>query len=355
MKIAVNNPSILLTTDTSRLFHGYGLYFVLKYCDYIYVQNEDRILEFKRRLKEINPDREISFIRTIEELNEKSEVLVSLSIPTKSTYGIENYNGMVVIHSTDHHVDASHNYKMLKECGANYVIGHSQLDSRSEFFCNYYPGFIGKVISVPFGYAPRFKCYTPFSDRKNKAVGIGSINMIKDAMLSEQQSKDMVTYFNSQKWMHPFRKYVQDHEDELLDCIDSLFPSPSKQKDFGYDAVSLMNQYKMFINDAGIQEFPPARTFEGIACGCVMVADDDPIYEDIGFKQDYNYISYTKGVYEEAIDKIRFYIKNEKKLEELQKKSIDLSTEFTQEKMADLMYAKILERYDESRKSSERK
>lgn len=62
-------------------------------------------------------------------------------------------------------------------------------------------------------------------------------------------------------------------------------------RDNSYDAVERMNEYKMFINDEGENNFPQARTYEGIACGCVMVAADSPIYYDWGFVPEVNYIS----------------------------------------------------------------
>ena len=346
MKIAVNNPGFLMAEDPVFMFHGYSLYFVLNHADYLYVQNPERMERFRERLKELDCKRDIRFLSSTQELNREADVLVSFHIP-KQNYGLDEFTGMTVVHTMDHHVNTKYVYQRLLELKADFVASHSQVDERCEFFRHYYPFFVGKVINVPFGYAPRFKVTKPFTERINKAVGLGSINMIRDAMLTEEESREMVEFFADRKWMHPIRKYVQDHAEELSDCVDALFPTPEKQKDFSYDAVERLNSYRMFVNDAGIQEFPPARTYEGIACGCVMVATDDPIYIDIGFEKDVNCISFREGDYGEMAEKIRFYMAHEDELQKIQIRSLELAKGLTQEKAAEIMYQGIEKRFRE--------
>lgn len=277
MRIAVNNPSVLLQEDPTRLFHGYSIPFLLRYADYIYVHTRERGELFARRLKAFGIERKIGIINSIEELSNCADVLVSFGCSKSGTFQLELFPGLKFCHVTDYYMWTEKKYKFLLDIKADYIISHNQCDIRSEFFKQYYPNYIGKVINLPFGYAPRYKNIVPFNGRINKAVGLGAINMVKDAMASEDDTKEAVEFFKGWEYTHLTRKYIQDHQVELMDCIDAMFPTPEQQKDFSYDAVERLNSYRMFINDAGMSNFPPARTFEGIACGCVMVAADNPI------------------------------------------------------------------------------
>lgn len=350
MRIAINYPAFLLGKgDPVFSFHGYNRAFVKKYADAIYVQNYEKAMQFRNVVKEPGFRKEIEIIRSVEHLNEGYDVLIGFHVGLSGTADLEFFKGLKIFHTLDYYLDTTKQCESLKNIKADYVIGHSQLDEYSDFFQKYYDDYVGRVISLPFGYGDRFINEITFLKRKNKAVGLGSINMVKDAMCTEEQTKECVDFFKGRVYTHETRKYIQDNADALTDCIDALFPSPDKQKDFSYDAVKMLNSYRMFVNDAGMSNFPPARTYEGIACGCVMVAEKNPIYDELGFIPDVNYVSFEKGNYQEMVDKIRYYMIHEEQLIDIQEKSLILSKKYSHEKVADILYKKVEQIYKTGR------
>lgn len=337
--IIIYNPTDLFINPVS--WHGYAVDFALKYADYVFVRNPFKKLLIKNTVKGLCPSRKIKVKSSLFFLNKNKYVIVGFGAVRNPTFSLKMYSGIKIFHLLDYYLDVPKIQKFLRKSKIDYVIGHCQMDEECTFFRKYYKEYIGKVIDLPFGYAERFKYIRPFKDRINKAVGLGSINKMKDALLSESQTKEMVEFFPLREYQHEVRKYLQDNQQIVKDCIDALFPSPDKQKDFSYDAVEMLNKYQMFVNDAGFSNFPPARTYEGIACGCVMVAPNNNIYSKLGFINDYNYIGYQEGNYSDMIKKIRYYIVHQAELEKLQINSLKLAEKYSHEKVADRLYQSI--------------
>ena len=210
----------------------------------------------------------------------------------------------------------------------------------------YYPTFKNKVVSIPFGYHKRFQPLNTFYKRQKKAVILGSLNPINDPRCKKEEIKSYMEFFGKNNFMHPIRyKLAFDRENLLYQkVIDIRLPVYPQTKDFSYDAVEMMNRYQMFINDESVLNFPPARTYEGIAAGCVMVCTDNSIYKDLGFINKKNCIMFKKGDYEDLVKKIKYYQKNQKELAKIQKNSLKLAENFTHEKIADLLYEEIMKR-----------
>lgn len=342
-KIIVYNPDGIIRSDGYR-FHGYITEFVKRYANYIFVPNPLKAIKMFKAIKCLKCGRKIKIVSSLIGLRDKNNILVGFGADRKYTYGMENFKGKKIFHLMDYYINVQNVKTFLKKIDADYVIGHCQMDKECEFFKKYYSEYIGKVINLPFGYEDRFKCLRDFDKREKIAVGLGSINLIADKRLSEEATKEMREFFKGRKYQHLVRAYIRDHADEFLDVIDAKFPSDKQQKDYSYDAVEMLNNYQMFVNDEGFSNFPPARTYEGIACGCVMVAPISTIYESIGFIPDYNYIGYVKGDYQDLHDKIASYINNQEKLRWIQRNSLKLARKFNHEKIADLLYKSILER-----------
>lgn len=339
-KIIVYNPEGLLN-DGGYRFHGYITEYVKKYADYVFVPNPIKACKIAKILKSYECAKKIKVVCTLARINKSENIIVGFGADRNRTYGMEKFQGKIVFHLMDYYIDAPNVKSYLRALQVDYVIGHCQMDKACEFFDEYYPEYIGKVIDLPFGYEKRFKSKKNFSERKKKAIGLGSINLMSDQRLSEEATHEMKVFFGNRKYQHEVRAYLRDHEDEFSDVIDAKFPSDKQQKDFSYDAVEMLNDYQMFINDEGFSNFPPARTYEGIACGCVMVAPVSPIYSNIGFDAGINYIGYEKNNYQDLHDKILYYIEHQEELIELQKNSIVLAKEFSHEQIADRLQKSI--------------
>lgn len=342
IKVVIYEPEILFW-GVAAGFHGYAIEFINQYADCIYL-NKRRIgkdLGYKVQLWKMGIKRHIRFIHSLEMAPDFKNVLIGFTVPLDDDDEILKFKGKKYFHLMDYYLFVSRNQIFLKKYGIDKVIGHTQMDINCDFFKKYYPEYIGKVISLPFGYQSRFKCKTPFNERKNIAVGLGSINPVNDPLLEEYAKKEFLEYYKNDMFMHPLRRFIQINEEYFNKVVDVRFPTSDKQKDFSYDAVKMLNNYKMFINDAGLANFPPARTYEGIACGCVMVAEDNEIYRELGFIPNVNYIAFEKNNYEQLKERIFYYQKHEDELSKMQEKSLQLSKKYVHSKIADDLY-KIL-------------
>lgn len=339
-KIIIYNPEVLFW-GVAAGFHGYSIAFIEKYADYIYLKKGLKSqLRYRRQLWRMGIRRYIPIKHSL--INASAEdKLVGFVIPSEKDENLNAFKGKKYFHLMDYYLFVERNKKFLKRYNIDRVIGHTQMDVNCDFFKKYYYEYIGKVISLPFGYQERFKSITDFKERRNIAIGLGSINPTDDPLLDEAVKKEFVEYYRGEEFMHPLRRYVQTHEEEFRGLVESHFPTPDKQKDFSYDAVEVLNSYKMFLNDAGLSNFPPARTYEGIACGCVMVAEYNKIYEEIGFIPDVNYIAFEKGNYEQLKQKIQYYQEHSDELLKMHEKSVELSKRYTHSRVADKLYEAI--------------
>lgn len=342
--ICIYEPQVIFW-GVAAGFHGYALKFINDYATCIYVRGFKKSLLYRRQLWKMGIRRYIPIIHSLEKADEECHSLVGFVVPNENDDEILKFHGTKYFHLMDYYLMVDRNREFLSRYHIDYVIGHTQMDKNCPFFCKYYPEYVGKVISLPFGYARRFRCYKPFDERRNLAVGLGSINPVDDPLLKPEMKRQFLDYFKGYTYMHPLRRYLQTHKDEFSEVVDAKFPDPSKQKDFSYDAVEILNQYTMFINDAGLSNFPPARTFEGIACGCVMVAEYNSIYTELGFKPDINYIAFPNRDYNTLKQKIKYYISHEEELNEIQLNSVELAKKFTHEAVAKELYTVIESEY----------
>ena len=344
-KIIIYEPEVLFW-GVAAGFHGYAIAFINQYADCIYIKKGIKhSLIYRRQLWRMGIKRYIPFVHRLDLAGMEDSALVGFTIPEMDDDELFRFKGKKYFHLMDYYLFVSRNTEFLRRYSIDYVIGHTNMEKNCDLFRLYYPDYIGRSIELPFGYQKRFTYLKSFKDRINMAIGLGSINPVDDPRLAYAAKKEFLNYFHDKEFMHPLRRYIQTHELDLKNEIDSRFPSPEKQKDFSYDAVEVLNSYTMFINDAGLSNFPPARTYEGIACGCVMVAENSDIYNDLGFIPNVNYIAFEPGNYEDMKNKIDYYMKHTCELAEMQKKSLKLSKEFSHERVAETLYNIIIGDY----------
>ena len=266
-------------------------------------------------------------------------------VPYKILYKpVSVFNGLKIYHLMDYVFYPDKAYRALKRNGVKYVMAYCDHYANDGFFRKFYEDYTSdKIITVPFGFGNRFNIITPFGERKNKAIALGAVNPVNDQrggiLLAYQE------FHNNEPFTHILRRNIVLNRETWNDCIDDMLPTFPETKNPNYDPVKVLNQYTMFINDAGLMNFPPARTYEGIASGCVMVAEDLQIWKDLGFENGKNCILFEKGNYIEMIDKIKYYMSHFNELWEIQKNSIELAQNFTHEKIADRLYIDILNHY----------
>ena len=174
---------------------------------------------------------------------------------------------------------------------------------------------------------------------------MGSVNPVDDPLCPPGVLDEYKAYYKAESFTHKLRREIVQNRDKWKNEIDAeLLPSYPDTKNIDYDPVEVMGHYTMFINDAGIMNFPPARTYEGIAAGCVMVAEELPIWKELGFQDGYNAVLFQAGNYEQMIGKIQYYMQNGELLNKMQKNARRLLPEYSHECIADKLFKDICEK-----------
>lgn len=321
----------------------------MKYVNVIYATDVRRYNAYKCFLNKIDR-KDITLVWNSGKLNKLADIVISFNgVPNRYLHRFpKNFNGLKVCHIMDYVFYASKANKALEKAGVGYLLGYCNHGKYCKFFQKYYPSYINRVITQPFGYGERFKNSTPFESRINKAIALGSVNPVVE--LKGNILKEYGEFYKDEEFTHKLRRQIVLHRGQWGEWIDDKLPTYPETKNPYYNPVDELNKYTMFINDAGLMNFPPARTYEGIACGCVMVAENLEVWRDFGFEDGKNCILFEKGNCEDMLCKIGYYQANINELRRLQTNSLKLSKNYTHEKMAERLYDNILKIYKEEGK-----
>lgn len=341
MRIVVQNPYEIFS-DQNKNFNGYNYKFIEKYCDGIFLYARPwKYFQYKNKMKNLGWKKKIYL--TCGGVNRGADILVCFHGKPycKPNSPSARCRVVKIFHLMDFAEKTGDLNLAMTKGKVDYLMGYCRHDKHSSFFREYLKSYIGRVIGVPFGYGERFACRIPFADRVNKCVALGSLNPVDDPCMPKGHMEEYKVFYREHTYSHELRRTIVEHRDEWSEYIECLLPVYPETKNFSYDAVGELNKYTMFINDASIDELPPARTYEGIASGAVMVAEDLPVYRELGFADRENCILFQKGNYREMIEKIKYYMSHREELSQIQEKSLKLAGNYSHEKVADQLYADI--------------
>lgn len=228
-----------------------------------------------------------------------------------------------------------------KEAGIDIFIAENNLKKNSPFFNKYFAWYDKDVSVLPFVAQKRFKNNTPFSKRVNMAVATGTLPFpIKNI--------EFIDFFKTND-IHPMRRQIYENRNSLQSSIKSyIFEMGENKKSknfkinlinkvsnylfshfqnkqtsyFAFDIVELYNSYTMFVVPEEINGLPGIGFIEGLMCGCVLIGKSDGYYEDLGFIDGVNFISYD-GTLNDLVNKITFYQNNSNLLESISVKSYE--------------------------------
>lgn len=269
----------------------------------------------------------IEFIFSIADLNRKCDVLLNFNSHlgrTEFSQKLRRFNGLKIYHLNDYfwNQPGSVLNEMFENIGVDYLMGYASHDKHCKYFQNTFKNYIGKVIPVPFGYSERFINSVPFQERKNKAVALGSVNPLRPLEYPIEKYREPANFFPDESWFHNFRRKIVLQKAKVEPYIDSMLPVFPRIKDFKYDLVKKFNEYRMFVSDESIFNFPPAKYFEGPACGSVLICADHDCNKEFGFIESINCIMYEKDNIEDLTDKISHYMRHENELLKIQKEGV---------------------------------
>jgi hypothetical protein len=298
MRIAVHNPRFF--SDPATNYNGYNLAFVRLFKPLIFLsgRTRGRLFRIRRQMQACGLDpRDYTFLLTESSLRQQADVLINFNgFPCARGNGpIRRFDGLKLWHAFEYVFDADQSYQLLRQGGVDALMGYADHGRYCPFFRQHYPAFADRVIPVPFGFGERFANTTPFAERLPKVVALGAVNPVDDPLAD--RFGDLSAYkafYRDQVWTHHWRHLLRDHRDSLADVMDCLLPIPPETKSFSYDAVAMLNRYQLFANDEGLMNFPPARTYEGVAAGAVLVCSDHPVYSDLGFVDGINCLRHAR-------------------------------------------------------------
>lgn len=285
-------------------------------------------------------------------LKSKVDVLLNFNgvVDNDMTESVKGFNGLKIFHIMDFFwiQPGSEQYKKLKKMGVDYLMSYGSCDKYSSYFQHTYPDYLGKVIPVPFGFAPRFKDTTPFEKRTQKCVALGSLLPTRRKDAPRSFWIETANFYKNEKWLHKFRRMLVESKKELSDVVDSMLPVFPDLADHTYDIVKTFNDYQMFTTCETIYYFPTAKSFEGPAAGCVQVCSNHPLFTDLGFKDGINCIRHREFDVADFKDKVNFYLKHQNKLKEIQENSTKFVREnFSHAAVANNLYNAIKQIHDQ--------
>lgn len=320
----INRSGCGLPSNIRYRIHNYG--FIKREAEYVFRKNGIP----KGRIKNINDASQI---------REDDVVLYSATAHPDQFENAKDVHGIKIADHIHFYGDRE-KAELLKPCGLQYYTFDVDLRKYSKLYQKNYAWFDGGYIMLPYTYQGRFCPKKPFSERKIKAVAMGT--------LTKAAFPEFIEAYGSE-YYQPHRKMILDEASKYPDELDSYiseyietklmgvkdddnkivkvakrfynFFNIGKQKSyFSFDMVEKYNEYKMFICPEDVNGSYGIGTIEGMACGCAMIGIDMGIFEDVGMTAGVHYIPYN-GTMEDLIGKIRYYQRpeNQEELERIAK------------------------------------
>jgi hypothetical protein len=400
LRIAIHNPIELSYIKKNQTQFSYVIEYIRKYRPLIYLSRPPRSLRYffwkpprlsKKQVIERLREQGIEYsardiITDAKELDRRADALIGFHGEYFVNKPEARFHGMKIYHLQDYLCYCKDNYRALQHAHVDYVFCHSKLDVYSPLLRKEYPAYIGKVISIPFGFAPRFESKRPFGQRKNTVFVTGSINPLRitdlpvkellvtvDGKIVQRQStiKEKIVYYiyyhllirrhsaeieklhPKEKWLHPFRRKILEQQKRLKGIADVKLPAYPQIKRYDLNLVDELNAHTMFNVDDGHIDFVGAKAYEGMACGGVLVCPDAPQYAEFGFVDGENCVKYRPNDMKDFIRKVKAARKDREKLQRMAEAGHQLVTEkFTHKAIADLIQQKTEIAYKEWRKRS---
>ena len=216
-----------------------------------------------------------------------------------------------VVHMTHYAYHPRIGAENLRELRPDLLVAENQLQENSAFFRRFFDDLGTPFRTLPYTAAARFKKTTEFASRTNKAVATGSITY-------RLRVPEFVEFFGTDE-LQPLRREIYNHAAENAARIESMIsdldasrsraPVPradslirslarrlfGKHPQLSYykkDIVAIYNRFTMFVVPEEICDLPAIGFIEGMACGCVYLGLDNPMYRDLGMIPGVHYLTY---------------------------------------------------------------
>ena len=320
-----------------------------------------RFWEHNKVLKDNGIDRKkITVIKKETDIR-PDDILVAYSLYSPTQLCFRNLPDCVRVMCRIHF--ATVHSKLEETFHPHVMYNESNLRKYSGMWRRDYPWFKNEFITHPFVFQDRFKRIVPFKDRKDKAIGVGTITYMHH-----------IVDFYGEPCAQPARRncrelakdrpelidsYIFDYEEDRQDKtvkpstnpvirfyrrIHSKMTVGHQKQYFSFNMVDKFNEYKIAVVGEEVMGIPGIGFVEAMACGCAYIGQTVGYYEDYGMKEGVHYIGYD-GSKEDLIAKLEYWERpeNQDKLEEIANNGYNfVHNNFNKEVVAQNLIEKLL-------------
>ncbi|NVK00391.1 MAG: hypothetical protein HWE12_02515 [Oceanospirillaceae bacterium] len=336
MKVCIVDPYWFNATDRSS-YLGARSVFLEKYADIIYFSDRNKFIKYAARFPRVVirliSTKKIIFSSSL--VNETCDVALWFNGPIYNRgFSFEEIKvpKAVALHDYNFYPDAIS--ELLKSNRVDFLIGHGYHDKYCDFFRAYYSSFIGRVLPFYFGFNSNIYNIDASIERRRSIVGLGAIAPIAGRLFSDDL-RAYGNFFNDRLFSHELRAWFRAYKLEI-DCFESFFPEGGVYRDENINEKSLLQAYDFFVSDLGSLNFAPARTFQGIGSGSILIGENHRCYQDLGFDSTNSIL-----VDDISISKIHTLI-SRADISELQRNSRLLAENFTFERCAEALHLSLV-------------
>lgn len=258
-----------------------------------------------------------------------SNCVLDTEHPSKNIETLKHLKCKKIIHLSHYKHFTSTISKNLKKIDNYYLAFENNLKKNSKYFNKHFD-YKKDFLQLMYVARESFKNNKKFNQRKNKAMSIGSFQVLSPESINSS-FRDCYEFYKSNVTSEIRYEIYKNsnHNKHLIECFNSeITPQQdfSKRDYYKIDLNKKFNEYQMFICGEELGDAPGISFVEGMKCGCVFIGLDDYCYKDIGLIDGHNYIAYSNDL-NEVLDKIKFYQKNYEKLENISKNSYNIASE----------------------------
>ena len=225
-------------------------------------------------------------------------------------------------------------------------VAETNLYEHAPFFKSFFDWYDKPVKVLPFCVQDRFE-YLSGSKRVSKVIATGAVTF-------KVEDREFADFFGTDI-LQPKRKYLlknavgndyihvaisewKDFKNKgliktlgvnlknyLYSFIEKL-QNKNKETFYNIDLPIFYNKFKFVACPAEIIGLPGIGAFEAMACGAIFITDEGELYDDYGFEENINYISYD-GTIDNLVFKIKSMLDDKEHVAFLRKNSLKIINE----------------------------
>lgn len=175
----------------------------------------------------------------------------------------------LVLHCNDYFYQVDENEFRLKiaHLQPNLLMGYTDHNIYSPYFRSLIIDL--PILEVPFGFTARFRPPSSDATRAEKCLLVGAIERNENLSCHRFYTDRGEEYFHPER--AALRLALEDVQGGYEQYFENFFPRINEIRGKYYDLVKAFQSNAFFFCGLSIEMFPPAKLFEGAACGCIPI------------------------------------------------------------------------------------